>query len=128
MMSSAYLKEIDVADVSLDDMRRFIGRYLTGGPDADKLWDIMTALRGPDSPSEDSQQDSKTYSEAYRGRRERKYAGVEIIRQHAFFGAMGGGARHHNDDKVVLLNGTDHHDRHLARAAAVLGLKVERRK
>lgn len=52
---------------------------------------------------------------------------MEIIREKAFFGVTGGSARHHDDDTVIVppSGEQDHFDRHVVRAAGVLGLKVK---
>src|SRR5688572_29161842 len=50
-------------------MRQAIAEFLKdGGSEAHKFWDIITALRGPDSPSERPDMTPKEASEAYAGR------------------------------------------------------------
>ena len=120
------MAEIDVSGYSLDDLRRLVGKMLTTNPNSDRLWDILTALRGPDAPSERPNMKPKEALAAYASRRERKYRTVEILRERAFFGAVGGVARHHDDDKVTLPPHVawDHFDKHVARAANAIGIKV----
>lgn len=118
---------IEKGNIDLDEMRQIIGTFLRRSPEGSSLWDIMTALRGPDSPSEADGMTQEQYRQAYAGRRARKFGGVEIIREHAFFGAAGGTARRHYDDTVTLMGNGDHHDRHLESAARVLGLKIRRK-
>lgn len=114
-------------EASFDDLRRFMGQVIRYNPNSGALWDLITCLRGPDSPSERPDQSSEESAKAYAGRRERKRRTVEVIRENAFFGVVGGAARH-RPGKVVQLpprNQWDHFDRHVQRAASVLGLEVE---
>lgn len=112
--------------LTFDEKRRKIGEWLKES-EGSKLWDLMCALRGPDSPSERSSMGDKERAAAYQGRRKRKRETVEVIREKAFFGVIGGAARHHDADKVVLPPSRewDHFDQHVQRAAAILGLTVE---
>ena len=110
-------------ELSLDEMRQLIGLYLTTNSAGGKLWDIMGIVRGPDAPSEGTENDPG----AYQARRARKYKGVEVLRNRAFFGMVGGGARHREGDEIELLVGGDHHDRHLVRAASILGVQIKER-
>jgi hypothetical protein len=92
-------------------------------PVSGRLWDLLTALRGPDSPSEPINRHDE---QAYRKRRERKYSSTEVIRQAAFFGVVGGAARYHAGTSVQVRHREqqDHFDRHVIKAASVLGLAV----
>lgn len=114
-------------NISLEKWRQFMARFLRRNPNSGAAWDIMTGLRGPDSPSERPDMGVEERDRAYRGRRKRKYDTVEIIRHTAFYGALGGCARHHEDTKVTLppRGQWDHFDRHVARAAQYLGLQVK---
>lgn len=90
------------------------------------LWDLITGLRGPDSPSERPDRSSKENKEAYALRRKRKYNSTEIIRSHAFFGVVGGSARYHGGEEIILPPSSewDHFDKHMARAAQAIGLRI----
>ena len=111
--------------MTLDAKRQKIGKWLEG-PDGGALWDIMCALRGPDSPSETPSMSPQQRALAYNARRKRKFNTVEVIREKAFFGVVGGCARHHEGDTILLppTIGWDHFDGHMQKAANVLGLKV----
>lgn len=112
---------------TLTEMRGIIGDFLQNSPDAGLLWDLITCLRGPDSPSEKPNMTSNESREAYGGRRKRKAKTVEVIRHYAFNGIIGGCARSRSDRDYVELPPTsewDHFDRHVERAAQVLGLEV----
>lgn len=119
--------EEQVAAFTLDELRQLMGVIIQKNPNSGRFWDILTCLRGPDSPSERGDMDSAEASRAYQGRRDRKFKTVEVIRQKAFFGIIGGAARHHDSEKVILppSGSWDHFDKHVARAAGALGLKVE---
>lgn len=115
--------------LTCNDMRKVCQEFFNtaDGSERAKFWDVITALRGPDSPSERPNMTPEESSKAYQGRRERKYKTVEVIRSKAFYGACGGSARR-RDGESVLLPPTEcweHFDKHVAKAAAVLGLKVE---
>jgi len=99
---------------------------LLRGANGSALWDVLTAMRGPDFPSERPNMSPREASAAYRGRRERKYRTGEVLRAVALPGACIG-ARTHFDTKVVLppTDQWDHYDKHVARAARALGLGVE---
>src|SRR3990167_6500200 len=84
-----------VAQLSLDDWRRFMAAFLRYNPHAGEAWDVLTCLRGPDSPSERPDMTANESAVAYTGRRKRKYNTVEVIRAAAFFGTCGGCARYH---------------------------------
>ena len=118
---------LEVDSLSFDQWREFMREYLSLNPSAGAAWDVLTCQRGPDAPSERPDMSSSEFSKAYAGRRERKYNTVEVIREVAFFGTVGGAARHHKADRVKLppKSRWDHFDRHVERAARVLGLKVE---
>ena len=111
--------------MTFDKIRQQIGDHLRG-PYGEQLWDLMCGLRGPDTPSERPDMSQTDRDRAYRGRRERKYKTVEVIRAAAFFGAGGGSARKHSDTQVLLppVGEWDHFDKHVERAAKVLGLEV----
>lgn len=125
---------VEVSKMSLDDWRHFMAEFMSSNPHASQAWDIMGCVRGPDAGlgvmSERPDMKSKDHEEAYAGRRSRKYDTVEIIRQAMFFGAMGGAARSHKGDTVTLppSGSWDHFDKHVARAARALGLKVKEKK
>lgn len=112
-------------DLTFAEKRAIIGKWLNGS-DGCKLWDLMCGLRGPDSPSERDDMTSAQSAAAYKGRRARKFKTVEVIRQKAFNGVIGGSARHHDDDHILLPPTVewDHFDRHMQRAADVLGIKI----
>jgi len=111
--------------MTFDEMRKQIGEWLQSN-EGGRLWDLLTCLRGPDSPSELVNVHSPENSANYKLRRERKYDTVEVIRQKAFFGVVGGSARHHDQDYVVVNppDEQDHFDRHVLKAACALGLEV----
>ena len=115
--------------ITLDEWRQFMQELLRHNPNAAAVWDIMTSLRGPDHPSERPDMKPPEASRAYSGRRKRKYDTVEIVRARAFYGACGGQARSHVDTAVTLppQHQWDHFDKHVARAARWLGLKVKER-
>ena len=119
---------IDVRDLTFDEMRRIISKWFQHGKGDHrrKFWDLITGLRGPDSPSERPDMNTKAASLAYSLRRQRKYDTVEVIRNKAFFGVVGGAARSHEADHVTLppQSQWDHFDKHVSRAAGTLGLKV----
>lgn len=113
---------------TFEEIREVIGTFLKSSGDAGRLWDLITCLRGPDFPSERGDMESDESSKAYRGRRERKARTVEVIRYHAFNGASGGSARLRSDRNYVILpprEQWDHFDRHVSRAATILGLEVK---
>jgi hypothetical protein len=109
------------------EMLKTIHHFIQTQEGGDELWDILTALRGPDSPSERPDMNGDEARQAYLGRRERKYRTVEVIRGVAM--GQCSGARWHRDTKVVLPPAVkwDHFDKHVARAAAALGLTIETR-
>ena len=113
--------------MSLDELRETVGVIIKSNPNAGPFWDIITCQRGPDAPSERPDQSGPVASAAYAARRKRKFNTVEVIRSVSFGGFVGGAARSHEDDKVILppQKQWDHFDKHVARAANVLGLKVE---
>lgn len=124
-----WLKEIKFSQLSLTDLREFMYFALRESPAAGQFWDLITGLRGPDSPSERPDMSSEESAKAYAGRRNRKYDAGEVIRDTAFFGACGGCARSHAGDTIVVnpASKQDHYDRHAVRAAKVIGLKVKER-
>lgn len=122
-----WLEGIKFKELSLTDLREFMYFVITECPAGGKFWDVITALRGPDSPSERGDQTPSEQAMNYDRRRARKYESGEIIRSAAFYGAIGGAARSHKGDTVVVNPGVaqDHYDRHVVRAATVLGLNVK---
>lgn len=120
-------KPVQVGNLTFDQWREFMSEYLSLNPYASRAWDLLTCLRGPDFPSERGDMTPKESGKAYAGRRERKFKTVEVIREAAFFGTVGGAARSHKGDRVLVPAGPkqDHFDRHVIRAANVIGLKVE---
>lgn len=117
-------------EMTLKEWRLFMMELLRSNPNASAVWDIMTALRGPDSPSERPDMDPVEASSAYAGRRKRKYDTVEVVRAKAFYGVCGGQARSHADEAVTLPPSQqwDHFDKHVARAARWLKLGVKERR
>ena len=126
-LDAAKNKLFNPRECSLDEFRQFMALFLGGNPNSGQGWDLICAQRGPDSPSERSDMAPGDSAKAYAGRRERKFRTVEVIRNASFFGVSGGCARSHKDTKVVLppMKHWDHFDRHVQRAANILGLKVE---
>lgn len=112
--------------LTFDEQRVVIGIFLKN-PGGGNLWDLLTGLRGPDSPSETPDMSSSESAKAYQGRRDRKYKSTEVIREEAFFGVVGGAARYRKATKVLLPPQSlwDHFDKHAYRAANAIGLKVE---
>jgi hypothetical protein len=111
-----------------DEMRELIGGFLKrGDKEASRLWTIITAQRGPDSPSERADMNEAERAKAYGGRRRRKADTVEVVRAQSFGGVVGGAARSRKDRKYLTLppaSQWDHFDRHMSQVAEVLGLKV----
>src|SRR3990167_1611393 len=120
-------KEVKISELSFTDWRRFMSEYLSTNSHSDKAWDILSCVRGPDSPSERPDMSSEENDTAYNGRRARKYKTVEIIRDAMFFGVVKGGARHHKGTKVILPphSKPDRFDKHVEIAAGVLDLKIK---
>lgn len=121
-------RTIDLKSFTFNDMRLLVSDWMKVGSSSHtrSWWDMITCLRGPDSPSERPDMSAQEASVAYSARRERKYKTVEVIRNKAFFGVIGGAARSHKGDSVTLppRNQWDHFDKHVERAAKALGLKV----
>lgn len=119
-------KTIDIRDLSFTDWRRFMSEYMSQNPYASQAWDVMGIIRGPDFPSERADMSPAEHATAYKGRRERKFNTVEILREAMFFGVVGGGARHHKSSVVILppRSHWDHFDRHVERAARALGIRI----
>lgn len=117
---------MDPSTITFDEWRKWMKKILRESPDSGKIWDLMCAQRGPDSPSERPDMSPYDHSVAYDGRRARKRATVEVIRANSFGGMVGGCARSRAGDSVILpsRNTWDHFDRHVATAAGWLGLKV----
>jgi hypothetical protein len=115
---------------NLDEMRECIQRFMNMAPGGDtaRFWNLITALRGPDTPCETTDMDQTQREIAYKARRQRKSGGVEVIRWHAFHGTVGGTARYRSDRDYIEVpprKQHDHHDGHLVKAAEAIGLKVE---
>lgn len=128
MRSSPNLKKDlveQLEELSFDEQRVVIGIFLREDR-GQKLWDLMTGLRGPDAPSERPDLSSSENAANYAERRKRKYSSTEVIRENAFFGVVGGAARHHQAAEVVLppTSTYDHFLKHAERAAKAIGLKV----
>jgi hypothetical protein len=99
-------------------------RRVVGSGYGQRAWDVITALRGPDSPSERPDMSPQDQAAAYAARRERKRKGVEVIRGHF---VAGGSARSRKDISYVTLpprEEWDHHDKHVGEAAEALGLEI----
>lgn len=120
-------REVSTKNLTLDEWRLFMAEFLGRNPYASQAWDLLSCVRGPDSPSERADMDSTTHDKTYSQRRARKYNTVEVIRSAMFFGTVGGAARHHSGTSVTVppsIN-QDHFDRHVVRAANILGLKIK---
>lgn len=111
--------------MTLQAMLKEVQRMVTQEPQGKELWDILTCLRGPDSPSERGDGSGSANASAYKARRERKYKTGEVIRHMS--GLFGGAARHRASDYVTLppREEWDHYDRHVEKAAKALGLRVQ---
>ncbi len=112
--------------LTLDEMLTTLQGWMSQ-PAGGALWDVITGLRGPDSPSERPNMTSDESSRAYDLRRARKRDTVEVIRGKAMNGRCGGAARFRTDLDYVTLPPEDeweHFDKHVARAARALGLRV----
>lgn len=122
------LPKKDYVPLTCDAMRGMIGLFLKRGDnEAHRLWDIMTALRGPDAPSEKPDEPEQVQAAHYAARRKRKAKTTEVIRFKAFYGAVGGSARWRDDRdyvKVPPSSKQDHFDRHIVKAATALGLEM----
>ncbi len=118
--------KVEAKRLSFSDWRLFMYEFMSS-PEASKAWDVLSCVRGPDSPSETSDMEDEAHEVAYRGRRNRKYNTVEVIRNIMFHGRVGGSARHHSDNTVTIAppREQDHFDRHVERAATILGIKVK---
>lgn len=116
----------ELGELTFDQQRVALGIFIKSDR-GQKLWDLITALRGPDSPSETPSMSGKEAKIAYAERRKRKYNSTEVIRWAAFFGVVGGAARYHEGDKIVVedLDNLDHFSKHMVRAANAIGLKVK---
>jgi hypothetical protein len=110
---------------TFDGMRSVLFDYLRNYDPGGRMWDLLTGLRGPDSPSERPDLSDEVNRTNYAARRARKRQTVEVIRGHAFPGI--GGARYRTDVSQVVLpqpNKWDHFDKHVARAAKALNLSI----
>lgn len=115
---------------SFDSIRKQIGEWLKG-PYGQSLWDLITGLRGPDTPSERPDMSGEEANRAYQARRDRKHDTTEVIRAKAFFGVIGGQARSRTDVDYITLppkSKWDHFDKHMARAAEIIEVGVKIRK
>lgn len=117
---------VKIGQLSFVEWRRFMSEFMLKNPNAQSAWDVMGCVRGPDSPSERPDMDPTDSSNAYAGRRKRKYNTVEIIREAMFFGSVGGCARYHRDSKITLppKSQHDHFDRHAKAGAKAIGLEI----
>ncbi len=100
-------------------------REILAGPYGEAVWDVLTALRGPDTPSERDDMAWDERQAAYAARRERKARTVEVIR--GVSALKGGSCRYREDRNYVLLpprREWDHFDRHVYKAAGWLGVEV----
>jgi len=115
----------NVQAATTEDIRKLIAVWFKTGKGG-AFWDLITALRGPDSPSERPDLSASENSKRYAARRARKFASTEIIRKKAFYGVIGGAARSHEAEYITLPPPSkwDHFDKHMARAAGVLGLDI----
>lgn len=113
--------------ISFQEWQEFMATFLSSNSASGRAWDVITCQRGPDFPSERPDMSGEEHRKAYAGRRERKFNTVEVVRKASFGGVVGGCARSRKDTKVLLPPSScwDHFDRHVQRAAIVLGLKVE---
>ena|SRR5688572_29832576 len=121
-------EKVPVSELGFKQWRQFMQEFMSSGKNgANKAWDLMSCVRGPDSPSETDAMSSEEHQKAYRGRRLRKFETSEAIRHEMFFGAVGGSARHHSASHVTVppLEQQDHFDRHIVKAANLLGLQVK---
>lgn len=112
--------------LDFDQMVKILHHFLLHNNDGQRLWDVLTALRGPDHPSETHQMGPMEASIAYSLRRKRKRFTTEVIRGLTFPGV--GAARYRTDVKEVYLptyNEWDHFDKHISKAAHSLGLTVK---
>lgn len=120
----------DPRTISLGEMREFMGEFIKHNPVSGRFWDLITCLRGPDSPSERPDMLPEVASRAYEARRRRKAETVEVIRGLAFGGVVGGSARSRTDRDYVELppeDEWDHFDKHVQRAAQAIGIEVRTR-
>ena len=117
-----------IKQANLDQLRAMIGCMLSKNLNSGRLWDIITAQRGPDTPSETINcPGAPGQPEIYKQRRDRKYLTTEVIRSASWFGVVGGAARSHSGTTVTVrpLKEQDHFDRHVIKAANALGLEVK---
>jgi hypothetical protein len=121
------MEQHEIDNWNLDDIRRQIGRWLAR-QHGSSLAAILAAQRGPDSPSERPDMGGPEHTQAYWGRRARKASSGEVIRRRSFFGIGTVGARSREGTFITLPPSSkwDHYDKHMAQAAAVLGLQVKK--
>lgn len=114
---------------TFNDMREVLGEFLRKAPfgETKAFWDLIVCLRGPDWPSERPSMMREEAAKRYQQRLDRKYRTVEVIRSNAFGGIVGGSAKSRPGTTVQLppMSEWDHFDKHVDRAARVLGLTVE---
>jgi hypothetical protein len=119
---------VDPKTASMNELRQWMGQVIKHNPNSGRFWDLITCLRGPDTPSERPDMTSEERNVAYSGRRRRKADTVEVIRAKAFGGVVGGSARYRTDRDFVLLppeGEWDHFDKHVQRAANAIGIEVK---
>lgn len=121
--------KIQTNKLSTGMWRELMAEVLRTSPSSSQIWDLMSCIRGPDTPSERPDMTPDEYDRTYDARRKRKYQTVEVIRHAVFHGVVGGSARHHADNQVKLPTKTvhDHFDRHMERGAKILGLNIKYR-
>lgn len=118
-MTTPYEPET-IAGRTCDGMRKLLSAFFKEAPYGEqrKLWNILTALRGPDG------------SPTWLARKVRKAQTTAIVRYAAFYGAAGGSAKIRAGSVVVLppKEEWDHFDQHVAKAAVALGLEIRSEK
>ena len=65
-------KLFDPSELSFNEWREFMALFIKTNGSSGAAWDLMTCLRGPDSPSERGDMSSEEAATAYAGRRARK--------------------------------------------------------
>lgn len=124
--------EIDPKTLSFELVRKLVDEFLTHNPkEGKKFWDVMVALRGPDQGfgSGPAKIDGSTPTEE-NARISRKKLTSTIIRGRMFPGTVHCSAAQidANPDAIIQLPakaGWDHFDKHVFKAATVLGIKYE---
>lgn len=137
MKLKALTIDIDPKALTFDTLRALTDEFLKSNPkEGKRYWDCMAALRGPDVGLPDA--DGKVVAALANGqtpgpehaRVQRKHTTSAIIRAHMFPGAAGCSAAQMNmepDAHIVLpaKDLWDHFDKHIFKAAVVLGLPVQ---